>query len=59
MAEKTKTSRELKKFKREALLKSKHFSYVPQDFLQAILTEEYYTIEEAEKAVSEFYGGEA
>ena len=58
MAEKTKTAQKLKKFKREALLKSKHFSYVSKDFLKAILTEEYYTIEEAEKAISEFYRGE-
>lgn len=47
-----------KHYKREALLKSARFSHVQQDFLRAILTEENYTMAEAEKAVSAFFGGE-
>lgn len=46
-----------KRYKREALLKSKRFSYVQKDFLQAILKEETYTMAEAEAAVSAFFGG--
>ncbi len=40
-----------KKFARDALLKSKRFSHVQQDFLAAILCDEFYTITEAEDAV--------
>ena len=47
-----------KRYKREALLKSKRFSHVQQDFLRAILTEETYTMAEAQKAVYVFFGGE-
>lgn len=51
-------SKSEKIFSREALLKSKRFSHVQQDFLKAILTKDSYTIAEAEKAVSDFFGGE-
>lgn len=46
-----------KVFSREALLKSKRFSYVQQDFLKAILTKDAYTIEEAEAAIKKVLGG--
>lgn len=46
-----------KVFSREALLKSKRFSYVQQDFLKAILTKDSYTIEEAEKEINKVLGG--
>lgn len=46
-----------KRYKREALLKSKRFSHVQKDFLRAILTEDTYTMAEAEAAVSAFFGG--
>ena len=46
-----------KEFSREALLKSKRFSYVQQDFLKAILTKDAYTIEEAEAAIKKALGG--
>lgn len=46
-----------KVFSREALLKSKRFSHIQQDFLKAILTKDFYTIEEAEKTVKTFMGG--
>ena len=46
-----------KVFSREALLKSKRFSYVQQDFLKAILTKDSYTIEEAEKEINKALGG--
>ncbi len=49
---------EEKRYKRDALLKSKRFSHVQQDFLRAILTEETYTMAEAQKAVDAFFGGE-
>lgn len=47
-----------KRYKREALLKSERFAYVQRDFLRAILTEENYTMAEAQKAVDAFFGGE-
>lgn len=46
-----------KVFSREALLKSKRFSYVQKDFLKAILTNDYYTIDEAEAAIKKALGG--
>lgn len=49
---------EKKTFSREALLKSKRFSYVQKDFLKAILIKEFYSIAEAETAISKALGGE-
>lgn len=46
-----------KKFTREALLKSKRFCYVQQDFLKAILTADSYTISEAETEIKKKLGG--
>lgn len=43
--------KEDKLYARKALLKSKRFSHVQQDFLAAILCDEFYTITEAEDAV--------
>lgn len=40
-----------KQYARKALLKSKRFSHIQQDFLAAILCDEFYTIAEAEAAV--------
>lgn len=42
-------------YKREALLKSKHFAGYQRDFLAAILTEPEYTLKAAEKAVNDFF----
>ena len=50
---------EEKKYKREALLKSKQFSGIQQDFLAAILTEGAYTMTEARAAGKKALGGEA
>ncbi len=47
-----------KKYKREALLKSKHFKGYQMDFLKALLTEPEYTLEEAKEIVQEFFGKE-
>ena len=47
-----------KKYPREALLKSKAFSHYQQDYLAAILSEDFYTMEEAKKAVKAFFGKE-
>lgn len=47
------------KYKREALLKSKRFAHIQQDFLAAVLTKDEYTIAEAEKAVAEYERREA
>ena len=57
MAKTEKMEQTEKRFSREALLKSKRFSDVQQDFLQAILTEESYTMAEAEAAVKKVMGG--
>lgn len=43
--------KEDKLYARKALLKSKRFSHIQQDFLAAILCDEFYTIAEAEAAV--------
>ncbi len=55
---KKESTTEEKRYKREALLKSKRFSHVQKDFLRAILKEETYTMAEAQKAVDAFFGGE-
>lgn len=47
-----------KVFTREALLKSKRFSYVQKDFLKAILVKDSYTIAEAEAEVKKVFGGD-
>lgn len=47
-----------KKYPREVLLKSKAFSHYQKDFLAAILSAEFYTMEEAQKAVKAFFGKE-
>lgn len=46
-----------KTFSRGALLKSKRFSHIQQDFLKAILTKDYYSIDEAEAAIKKALGG--
>lgn len=51
---KTKT----KKFAREELLKSKRYSMYQRDFLAAVLNKPEYTLSEADKAVSDFFGKE-
>lgn len=50
-------SRKLKKYTREALLKSKRYSNIQPDFLRAILTKDEYTLAAADAAVKKF-GGE-
>lgn len=47
-----------KVYSREALLRSKHFSYVQQDFLKAILTKDSYTLAEADAEVKKIMGGD-
>ena len=44
-------------YSREALLKSKRFSYVQKDFLSAILNKDFYTMQEAEDEINKFFGG--
>lgn len=46
-----------KAYTREALLKSKRFSHIQQDFLGAVLHKEAYTMQEAEQEVQKFFGG--
>lgn len=45
-------------YEREELLKSKRYGHVQKDFLGAILNKEKYTLEEADEAVSSFFGGD-
>ena len=45
-----------KKFAREALLKSKRYAQYQRDFLAAVLNKPEYTLAEADKAVSAFFG---
>ena len=44
-----------KKFKREVLLKDPRFAKYQKDFLGVILTEQEYTIAEAQRAVKAFF----
>lgn len=46
-------------YTKEALLNSKQFAHVQQDFLKAILTKDFYTIKEAKKEIKKKLGGEA
>lgn len=48
--------KETKKYAREALLKSKRYAQYQRDFLAAVLTKSEYTLAEADKAVSAFFG---
>lgn len=43
-----------KRYTREALMRDPRFSWIQKDFLGVILSSPFYTIEEAEKAVSNF-----
>lgn len=52
------TSKSQKKYKREALLKSKRFKGYQKDFLKALLIEPEYTINEATEIVEKFFGKE-
>lgn len=45
----------IKKYTREALLRSKRFAGYQKDFLAAVLCKPEYTIAEAEKAVKAFF----
>lgn len=51
-----KDSNAKKKFAREALLKSKRYAQYQRDFLAAVLAKPEYTLTEADKAVSAFFG---
>lgn len=53
-----KDSNAKKKFAREALLKSKRYARYQKDFLAAVLAKPEYTLTEADKAVSAFFGKE-
>lgn len=44
-----------KKYTREAIMRDKRFSHIQRDFLRIILKKPFYTITEAEKAVSKFF----
>ena len=48
----------VKKYTREALLRSKKFSGYQRDFLAVVLNKPEYTMKEAEKAVKAFFGKE-
>lgn len=52
------TSKSQKKYKREAILKSKRFKGYQKDFLKALLIEPEYTINEATEIVEKFFGKE-
>ncbi len=45
-------------YTREALLSAKRYAAYQPDFLRAILTKDTYTLEEADKAVNEFFNTE-
>ena len=45
-------------YNREALIRSKRYATYQPDFLRAVLSKETYTLEEADKAVSEFFNTE-
>lgn len=49
---------EQKKYKTEILLKSKRFKNYQIDFLKALLTEQEYTLKEADQIVEKFFGKE-
>lgn len=51
-----KDSNAKKKYAREALLKSKRYAGYQKDFLAAVLKKPEYTLAEADKAVSAFFG---
>lgn len=55
MATKTKTAEKEPRYTREALLRDFRFAHVQRDFLGVILNKPFYTIWEAEKAVSTFF----
>ena len=46
----------VKKYTREALLKSKRYSGYQRHFLAAVLNQPEYTLAEADKAVKAFFG---
>lgn len=46
-------------YTRESLIKSKRFAMFQKDFLAAVLSKQFYTMKEAEKAVEAFFGKEA
>ena len=56
MASKKPPVEQAKHFTRESLLKSKRFSAYQKDFLAAVLCKPEYTLAEAEKAVTQFFG---
>ena len=45
-------------YNREALIRSKRYAAYQPDFLRAVLNKETHTLEEADKAVNEFFNTE-
>lgn len=45
-------------YNREALIRSKRYAAYQPDFLRAVLSKDTYTLEEADKAVNEFFNTE-
>jgi hypothetical protein len=45
------------KYTREVLIKSNKFSHIQKDFLSAILTDDFYTMKQAEQKINKFLGG--
>ena len=56
MAKKEQTNLDEKRYTREALMRDPRFSGIQRDFLGVILKQPFYTIAEAEKTVSNFFG---
>ncbi len=55
MAKREQIQNEEKKYTREALMRDARFSSIQRDFLRIILKKPFYTIAEAEEAVSNFF----
>lgn len=55
MAKREQIQNEEKKYTREALMRDARFSSIQRDFLRIILKKPFYTIAEAEEAVSKFF----
>lgn len=55
MAKKEQNKTEEKRYSRESLMRDPRFSNIQRDFLRVVLKEPFYTIKEAEEAVSIFF----
>lgn len=55
MAKREQNKTKEKRYTREALMRDARFSGIQRDFLRVVLKEPFYTIKEAEEAVSIFF----